>query len=425
MPLASPPSIPLDPKDEAATASARLGSGALAILAIAGFLVLVGSWVFLHSGLYGVEISDLALYEDYGQRILDGDVPYREFSLGYPPAALPVFVLPALGSADDYRGVFEFLMILSAEAALGFALLTLRAVGAVRARLIAVTAFIGLAPLALGTVVLTRYDFWPAALTAAALAALVAGRRILGACVLALAVAAKLYAVVLFPLALVYAARRDGIRAAVAPAVIFVVTLAALTLPFTLGSGSLDDAAESQTVDRPLQIESLGAAVLMAADQLGAYAGSVKWVPGVQALAGPLADTLADVTTLVQGLAVILVWVLFWRGPPSSERLLIASAAAVAAFVAFGKVLSPQYLIWLIPLVPLVAGRVGVLASGLLAAALLLTQAWFPSRYFDVVALEPISWAVLGRDLVLVALFATLALHLRPSRVSSEVKGAG
>ena len=112
-------------------------------------------------------------------------------------------------------------------------------------------------------------------------------------------------------------------------------------------------------------------------------------------------------------------------GPASASRLLLASAAALVAFVALGKVLSPQFLIWLIPVIPLVVGRRGLAAATLLAAALVLTQLWFPYRYWDLAlqfeALE--SWLVLVRDLVLVALFVWLAwalLDREPERLAAR-----
>ena len=112
---------------------------------------------------------------------------------------------------------------------------------------------------------------------------------------------------------------------------------------------------------------------------------------------------------------LVALWVSFARGPATRERLVRYSAAAVVAFVALGKVLSPQFLIWLIPLVPLVRGRRGLAASGVLAAALVLTQLWFPYRYWDLALRfdEPASWLVLARDLVLVALLLVL---IEPSR---------
>ena len=159
---------------------------------------------------------------------------------------------------------------------------------------------------------------------------------------------------------------------------------------------------------RPLQIESLGAALLLAAHHTFGLGLTMDSSHGSQNLAGTLHRTCSPSLSAARPARrrSLAIWILFARGPATRERLLLASAAALVAFVAFGKVLSPQFLIWLIPVVPLVAGRRGLIASALLAAALVLTQLWFPYRYWDLAlhfgALE--SWLVLVRDLVLVAL---------------------
>jgi len=90
--------------------------------------------------------------------------------------------------------------------------------GASARRLWLAVGLTALAPLALGPVLLSRFDLWPAALTVAALAALVYERPRLALGLLGLAVAAKLYPLVLVPLALAYVARRDGRREALARA---------------------------------------------------------------------------------------------------------------------------------------------------------------------------------------------------------------
>jgi hypothetical protein len=130
---------------------------------------------------------------------------------------------------------------------------------------------------------------------------------------------------------------------------------------------------------------------------------------GSQNLVGAAPDALAALLAALQALAVVAVWLVFVTRRGSRAELGAAAAAAVAAFVAFGKVLSPQFLIWLIPLVPLAAGRRGLAASGLFLVALVLTQLWFPSQYWELVALEAApTWLLLARDVVLVALAATL-----------------
>ena len=70
---------------------------------------------------------------------------------------------------------------------------------------------------------------------------------------------------------------------------------------------------------------------------------------------------------------------------------------------------------------PLVRGRRGVIASAVLAVALVLTQLWFPFHYWDLVLRlnERASYLVLARDLVLVVIVAVLAIPRRePARTS-------
>ena len=127
-------------------------------------------------------------------------------------------------------------------------------------------------------------------------------------------------------------------------------------------------------------------------------------------------------TTVVGAAALLLVWVRFARGDAGSDaRFVRYAAAAVVAFVAFGKVVSPQFLVWLLAIVVLVRGARGIAAIALLLVACALTRVWFPSDYWDLVKqFDPTaSWLVLVRDLVLVAVFAALVVRGR-SRVRAR-----
>ena len=69
------------------------------------------------------------------------------------------------------------------------------------------------------------------------------------------------------------------------------------------------------------------------------------------------------------------------RTAQDDEALVTGIAATVTAFVILSKVLSPQYLIWLAPLIALVGGRRGVLAGVLFLGAMFLSQ--FEGRGFE------------------------------------------
>ena len=382
--------------------------------AAAAAAVFLLSWALLHEGFYARDqIVDTPIYERYGEAMVDGQMPYRDFALEYPPAALPAFVVPALGD-EYYRARFEGLM-----AALGVALVL---VVAAVASAWWMPFLVAVAPLLLGSVVLTRFDLWPAFLTVGALALLLTGRFRLAGGVLGVATAAKLYPALLAPIALAHVWRTRGRREALLCGAVFVTVIAAIVLPFVVISPGGVWHSLSVQAGRPLQIESLGAGLLLAAHQVFGLDLTMESSHGSQNLAGGAADTLAALTTLAQVAAVVAIWVWYARGPADRERLVRASAAVVCAFIVFGKVLSPQFLIWLLPLVPLVRGRLGAAASALLAAALVLTQLWFPYRYWEL-ALEfdpTASWLVLSRDLTLVALVLVLTARGRAERARSS-----
>ena len=124
----------------------------------------------------------------------------------------------------------------------------------------------------------------------------------------------------------------------------------------------------------------------------------------------------AIIAALSAAALIVLVCAIAWSlwiglrraRPPGDARLFVAAAAAtIVTLLAAGKVLSPQFLVWLLPVAFLVAGRYGPAAFAIAVGAMLLTLAYFPDRYWDLVALEPLPIALLVlRDTALIALLA-------------------
>jgi uncharacterized membrane protein len=347
---------------------------------------LVHTWFWAHG-----ELIDWPTYQRYGSAIVDQHlVPYRDFSVDYPPGSLPVFILPAY--FGDYASAFEWVM-----AGCGVALVGVLAFVRREAAYYA-----ALAPLLVGSLILSRFDLWPALLLTAALGALIAGRDSIGWAFLGAAVAAKLWPLVVVPPALLWSVRRGRGRSAFAGLAVAAVAF----VPFAvIAPHGVWDTLSSQG-SRPLQVESLGAALLTTFGH-----PHVVTTHGSQNLAGHGAFGAA--LSVAGTMAVVATWIAFARGPVTRDRFVRYAAAAVCAFVAFDKVLSPQYLLWLIPLVPLVRGRRGWAAVLLLTAACLLTQVWFPQRYFAYAFDSDLAWVVLLRDLVLVALLVVLVTPRR------------
>jgi uncharacterized membrane protein len=364
-------------------------------------------------------VSDVLLYQRYATFVRAGRLPYH-FAYVYPPASLPVLLLPAY-LPWSYATAFAVVMGVCGAGCIAAAAGALRTVGASGTRTSLALLLIGISPLVLGSLFEQRFDLWPTSLAVAAIVALLRERSLLAGGLAGLGFAAKLWPAVLLPLFAVYVWRRCGQAAAMRVVAAFVAVSAACFVPFAiLAPGGLEASLRFQ-LDRPLQVESLGAALLMAARHLGVTSALVTVSrQRAQLLRGAGTGLAANLSTAVEVAAVVGVWIVFARRRSADHNaLLLAAATSVAALVAFDKVLSPQYLIWLVPMVALVRGRRGLAAGVLLLIALGLTQTWYPWNYLSLAFhyASPWSWLLLLRDLVLVALVVALAW---PARIEDE-----
>ena len=342
-------------------------------------------------------------FDRYGVAVSHGDIPYRDFSLEYPPGALPPIILPALVPGLSYEHAFRAL-----EALLGCGLLfciayLLRDAGSrelvLRVGLVAVT------PMLLGPVVFFRFDLWPSLLVVASLVALDVSRPRLSSGLVGAAIAAKLYAgAILPPLAL--RTGRSGLAWALGVG-------AALTLPFALiAPGGVAESLFRQ-LGRGVQVESVAGSVVELASLVGIGEPTTVFSSGSWNVAGA-GVTAIGLAASVLGIGLLaVVWVRLWRARSSDWRPAIVYAGTIAIVLVCTKVLSPQFLLWLVPLAVLVRGASGAAASALLAVAMVLTQLVYPSRYEELVALHGGPILLLAvRNLILVAAAAILVRAL-------------
>jgi hypothetical protein len=357
--------------------------------------------------------GDVGRYHGFAALMQDGNLPYRDFYFEYPPGAIAAFLAPAaLGGTSNYNLAFKVFVAFCGLALLAAVVGILGILNANRLQVGYALGLFVLMPVSLGAVVLNRYDIFPALLVVVALLALLCSRHRSGFALLAVGCAVKIFPAVVLPVAAIHVLRTRGRDELIRVVAVFLGVSVLLFAPFALlAPGGLGYSFYTQII-RKLQLESFGASLLLVADRLGVYKTTIiPGKPGSIDLDGAIPDILGVVTTLVLVGALAVVVVAYLRAAESPELLVAGFAASVAAFVVFSKVISPQFLVWLVPLVPLVAGRPGRLGSLLLLTVLVTTQ-------IEVVYEHPLRamgwpvWVLLARNLLLVALFVVLLTAL-------------
>jgi hypothetical protein len=332
-------------------------------------------------------------------------VPYREVPLEYPPLVLPLIVAPRwlADTPTGYGRVFGALIGILLVAAAGLLLPLLpRDARARSAWLLSVLL------LAHGGLAIQRLDALVALLLAAALNAIVRRKPLLVGLSLGLLSAVKLVPVLLVP-AFVLIDRElwRRPRAVTQAFAAFVGALCVGLGPMFLASGSAFSDMLAYHSARGLQVESVLGTLYGAFRALTGQAEPTVLNYGSFNFPGPTADVLGALcmplsVLLLGGVASVLFGMRSAR-PPDPSLAAAVFAFALSLLWLSGKVFSPQYLTWVIPVALLLPWRRERLIC---VAFLALSQLYLRYYYDDVIEQRPLGIIIMVVRQALIVWFA-------------------
>lgn len=387
----------------------------------------VGIWVLARWVVFDFfQLGDTRVYAHAARMMDAGAIPYVDFDLEYPPLATGLFWLVGQVPGGDYPLAFSMAMMvcLAATALAGLAIA--RRLGLGRVRTATVIGVIALTPLILGTLVQTRYDLVLSALLGWMAVAALHDRFGWAWTLLTLAIAVKLVPVLLIPVLVLWHLQRRPGRGALIGVAGSAVGVALTFAPFFAIAPTATWRLFAYHLDRPAEVESLGASIaqLVGLDYLRVQSY------GSDNVTGAVADAFAALSTLLLAVAVAAVALWTWRalrrGPDDAGAVLVAAlAATLVASVLLGKVISPQYMVWLLPFVLVGAGRWGRVAIAATVVAMALTQLVFPPLFSSLTergATLPV-WLLFARNVLVVVVLIAVWPRCRRTTSRSGVRG--
>ncbi|MGW7055408.1 glycosyltransferase 87 family protein [Streptomyces sp. NPDC054887] len=282
--------------------------------------------------------SDVSvIYQGWYEILRAGTFPLDDITWQYPPAAALAVLSPALLPFLGYATAFFLLACLADALVTGLLLYAGQRPGK---RLAGAWVWVAGVPL-LGPTAYARYDVMVTAVAVAALLAAARRPRVLGA-LAAFGALLKVWPVLLLAGAVRGRASRAAWTAAAVTGGALVAVFCA-TMPGALAFLTFQR-------DRGTEIESLGALVFHAARHFG-WRGEVLLNYGSVEFVGPYVPLVSSAAMGLTALA--FGWLLVWRLRARAFRASTpcdAAFAAVLLFTTTSRVISPQYLLWLVGL---------------------------------------------------------------------------
>ena len=332
--------------------------------------------------------GDPAVYLDRAVSVLRGLVPFRDFSSEYPPLSLIPMTLPHLWPDVDRGGYMTLLVVENGLLAsvIGGTLLWLSQRSWSVARPTRVLATWAALMVLMAPVAAWRFDLFAVLLTMLGVMAAARERPGLAGVLFGLGIATKIFPLVVVPiLAVRYLVQGDrgGALRLVAGTI---ATVALVMAPFLVAAGWDALSFVGYQLDRGLQVESGGGAIVLLAHTLGGLPASIIFShQSFEADSPASAGIIALLTPLLlAGYALILLGAtLRFRqerarlGHVEHATVIAYLVAAMLLLLLANKVFSPQYLLWLLPMGALLPRPKAIM----LMTACLLTTLVYPINY--------------------------------------------
>lgn len=390
--------------------------------------------VFPDEGDYAgyAEADSRSLYFMYADKIFHGELPYQDFDIEYTPLALPLFLLPRLFAESDigYHVAFAVEMLLFDLAGLVMLWMISKRLGRSAVTMLIVYT-IGL--LALGPTIIDHFDLAAAVFLLAAVYAFMSQRCVTSAILLACGTMVKVFPIIILPIFAVYLIRRKRYQKLVKHMAAFGIVIVVVSLPCLLiDAGGYIDSFTYHS-DRGLQAESTYASILLLGHEWGISTVKTDFMAtsGSWDILTPTADRLATISPFMTVFLLAIVYGLYFLRERSAvqsyseeihKRMINFVLLTIGVFLIANKVFSPQYLIWLYPLIPLVSGRFRVIHWVIYVLAGMMTMYIFSyhydyifsDHYLDLVYhLETVPIYVLAARNLLLVVMAVLLIEWR------------
>ncbi|MFJ6797876.1 glycosyltransferase 87 family protein [Streptomyces sp. NPDC091268] len=346
-------SLSTDPVGTAPRADLRTGRGPVgsALRGRGGYLAMAGFWLvtrvlmlvlpvkdfhgttFVGTKFVGAEIQ---VYRNWYDVLVTGTMPHNDVMWQYPPGAAGVFLSPDL---LPFLGYTQAWIVLTAACDALVAIGLVRAARRSDGSMTGAVLWLAALPLML-SMPFSKIDLHVTLLAVGSLLCLRL-RPKLGGVLAGAGAMIKVWPL----LTLIGTPRGKSTRDAIVSAVVACAALLAVfALFFRDTLGFLGNQG-----NRGIQIESLGGSALMVAKYLDLWHGKIDFQYGAFEYVGPYVSSVARLSLLLT--AVGFLGLLVWRVKSkrwTAATPLDAALCAVLVFTVTSRVLSPQYLIWLL-----------------------------------------------------------------------------